>query len=295
MSTPTPSIGGVTSGISVTKMPTRKASLQQRNTAHLPQRITFDVLSAGISASLVAPLITLIDRGIIENASGRARLGESVRNSCRLLFTRPGTYFFSKPFGLIYLLYSSTYITANVSDTIHSSMRALPSSASTPTTSKFLATSATNMSLSLYKDSAFTKLFGPPQTLSLPARVPLPTYLLFGTRDALTIFASFIAPPLLAPHLPPGWEDKLSMSRTSVAQFVVPAGIQLFSTPLHLLGLDLYNRAGRVGTAGRMSRVARDWAKSTGMRIARIVPAFGIGGVVNTRMRRGLMGSLEGK
>jgi hypothetical protein len=85
------------------------------------------------------------------------------------------------------------------------------------------------------------------------------------------------------------------VSATSAAQFITPAAVQLVSTPLHLLGLDLYNRPeARVGGPdGRVGRVVRDWAKSAAARMCRIVPAFGVGGVVNTKVRRGMMGGLE--
>lgn len=65
-----------------------------------------------------------------------------------------------------------------------------------------------------------------------------------------------------------------------------PAAMQLLSTPLHLWGLDLYNRP-RGG--GRARTVARNWLGSSVARMARVVPAFGVGGVVNARVRRGLM------
>lgn len=81
------------------------------------------------------------------------------------------------------------------------------------------------------------------------------------------------------------------MTRTNAAQFLAPAGMQLFSTPLHLLGLDLYNRPGRtgIGWKDRMQRIGRDWMGSSAARMARIIPAFGIGGVVNTKVRARLM------
>ena len=43
------------------------------------------------------------DSGIIENASGRRSLGESVRSSLRTLVLRPHAFFFSKPFALIFV------------------------------------------------------------------------------------------------------------------------------------------------------------------------------------------------
>lgn len=128
--------------------------------------------------------------------------------------------------------------------------------------------------------------------------MPLPTFALFTVRDCLTIFASFNLPPLFAPKL----EEKMGeevikyVSGASVAQFVTPAAIQFVSTPLHLLGLDLYNRpeARMRGAEGRVSKVVMNWGKSALARICRIVPAFGVGGVVNTKVRKGMMGKLEG-
>jgi hypothetical protein len=42
-----------------------------------------------------------------------------------------------------------------------------------------------------------------------------------------------------------------------------------------------------------VSRVLRDWAKSAAARMCRIIPAFGVGGVVNTKVRKGFMGNIE--
>jgi hypothetical protein len=55
----------------------------------------------------------------------------------------------------------------------------------------------------------------------------------------------------------------------------------------------LYNRDGVVGSRDRLAKVRVDWLKSSFARMARIVPAFGVGGVVNTGVRRSLMGRLE--
>jgi hypothetical protein len=127
--------------------------------------------------------------------------------------------------------------------------------------------------------------------------VPLPTFALFTVRDCLTIFASFNLPPVFAPRIEKvmGEQMKSYVSAASVAQFVTPAAIQFVSTPLHLLGLDLYNRPAAAigGPDGRVGQVMKNWAKSAFARIGRIIPAFGVGGVVNTKVRRGLMERLE--
>ena len=133
-------------------------------------------------------------------------------------------------------------------------------------------------------------MFGLPAA-GISRAVPRASYALFALRDSMTIFASFNLPPLLAPVLPISKELERRMTRTNAAQFLAPAGMQLFSTPLHLLGLDLYNRPGRtgIGWKDRMQRIGRDWMGSSAARMARIIPAFGIGGVVNTKVRARLM------
>jgi hypothetical protein len=161
-------------------------------------------------------------------------------------------------------------------------------------TTKFLATSTANVSLSIWKDSNFTKMFS---ATNMPSRpVPLATKGLFMLRDGFTIFASFNLPPLLAPHIPmemfPSFMQ--GVRSQSVAQFVAPAAIQVLSTPLHLLGLDLYNNPAQNGNGWkeRWIAVKKNWVSSCCARVCRIVPAFGVGGVVNTDVRKNLMARL---
>lgn len=211
------------------------------------------------------------------------------------------------------MLYTSTYIAANTIDTVHSTIfprKATSDNSSgsgsskagfadtTSGTGKFAATSATNISLCLFKDSHFTKMFGVPG--AAPKPVPLVTMALFSLRDCFTVFASFNVPSMLGPRLPLSEAAEQYVSRASVAQFIAPAAAQIFSTPMHLLGLDYYNRPSTsrgvvafFGNDGRLQKVTRDWAKSCLARIGRIVPAFGFGGVVNTHVRRTWMENLE--
>lgn len=88
-------------------------------------------------------------------------------------------------------------------------------------------------------------------------------------------------------------EMQKHISGATTAQFLAPAAVQLASTPLHLLGLDIYNRHTGFGWGERWEQVRRTWLPSAAARICRIVPAFGVGGVVNTKVRRSLMGKLE--
>lgn len=231
----------------------------------------------------------------MENASGRNTLSASIKSSFRSLLLRPQSILFSKPCALIFMLYGGTYLTANTIDTVTSTVRDRPATHVTSGTPKFFASSAANVGMCIYKDQVFVRMFGPPGVVPRP--VPMASYALFAARDCMTIFASFNVPTLLAPYLDGNMSEELrrKVSGMTCAQFVAPAAVQLASTPLHLLGLDLYNRPNGmppVTWADRWELVRTKWAVSVAARICRIVPAFGIGGVVNTKVRHGLMEQL---
>lgn len=225
----------------------------------------------------------------MENASGKATLGASVRQSLKELLLRPQTLLLSKPFALICLVYGGTYLTANTLDTMTSTVRDASATLVTSGTLKFAASSTANISLCMVKDQAFARLFGPGGP---PRPVTLPTYALFTARDSLTIFASFNIPPLLGPLINRQMGEELSRSINgqTVAQFVAPATVQILSTPLHLLGLDIYNKGSKnISWDDRWTFVKKNWSVSAVARVCRIVPAFGFGGVVNAKIRMRLM------
>lgn len=250
------------------------------------ERVAVDVISAGAATLAIAPVICLIDRSVIENASGRSKsVLASVGTSLKTLFTSPHKFFFSKPFALVYLTYCGTYLSANTVDTVASIRNGTDIKSVTAGTEKFVTTSVANMSLGLLKDRSFARMFG----TGAPRPVPAPTLVLFAARDAMTIFASFNVPPLLAPYMP----QNMLMRPESWAQFLAPASCQLLSTPLHLLGLDLYNRGKNVSWKERCKVIRTNYLPSAMARMCRILPAFGFGGVTNAAVRRSLLETLE--
>ncbi len=119
----------------------------------------------------------------------------------------------------------------------------------------------------------------------------LATYGCYTTRDTMTVFASFTLPPLVARRLEAD-AGLSAKSATTLAQLVTPCAIQLLSSPIHLWGMDMYNRPAATLTAAstrviptRLAFVAREYVRTTAARIGRIFPAYGIGGVINTRLR----------
>ena len=133
--------------------------------------------------------------------------------------------------------------------------------------------------MSVSKDRAYTRMFGK----GTPRPISWSTLSLFGIRDGMTILSSFCLPPIISQYL----QDEGNMEKTTAdvtAQLTAPLAVQLLSSPLHLLGLDLYNRP--VATlAERKSFIVQEYQKTVMARMSRILPAFGIGGIVNTNLR----------
>ncbi|CAL5869456.1 uncharacterized protein PFLUO_LOCUS3685 [Penicillium psychrofluorescens] len=294
------------------------------NSKDIGLRLGVDIASAMSAGALTCPLITIIDRAIIEKASKGFPIGQTTANCFRSMLSSPSGFFLSAPFLLIYTLYTSTYLTANTIDTATSTLRNQSYSTVTPGPAKFISTTTVNMGICMYKDARFAKIFGassspaplseiysqpssalrspplshshqrPPQTAPAAPTIPKVSYSLFCLRDSVTIFASFNVPALIAPSIPDFIASTPNM-KAATAQFACPALMQFASTPMHLLGLDLYNRqpTGGLPWTDRLARIRRDYVPSCFARMAKIVPAYGIGGVVNVRMRASLMQWLE--
>lgn len=74
----------------------------------------------------------------------------------------------------------------------------------------------------------------------------------------------------------------------TIAQLSSPVLVQIVATPLHLLGLDLYNRPG-IPMTERLCHLKKIYTHSVLLRMLRFLPAFGIGGVVNIELRKRLV------
>jgi hypothetical protein len=142
----------------------------------------------------------------------------------------------------------------------------------------FLGTSTVNSAGSLFKDRAYARMFGTVAKKS----VPKVAYGLWMTRDFLVVGSGFILPDLVAKH----WGEDYKQA----AQASMPVAMQFIAGPLQLLGLDLYNRPLENLTT-RQAVVERSRFLKEGMtsvvsaRIARIIPGYSIGGVLNTKFR----------
>lgn len=227
---------------------------------------------AVIAAALVSPFISIIDVSIFLNGSGKQKLGAAVLDGFKTLLTRP-IYFVRQPsFYIVWGVYSGTYIVAN-------SIQVLCDHKNIPWFyPKFVGTSFANVTFSVLKDMYLTKRFGSGSA----RKVPLRSFGLYTVRDSMTIFASFNLPCIVSGHLINMGLDK-SYAETG-SQLIAPCAIQALSSPLHLLGMDLYNNPSSA-VKERSQFIRKEYVATTLARMGRIFPAFGIGGVTNKWLR----------
>ncbi|CEJ55289.1 hypothetical protein PMG11_01555 [Penicillium brasilianum] len=323
-----------------------------RTGSRLGELLVADTLVAAGSSALITPAVMIFDRLVVEKSFYNQPMFPAFRRHLWFSITQPATFLTSRPALLVWSLYTATFATANISETLLSKVYPKIDHAIAGMTT-FAATFVVNSSVGIWKDVKFAQLFGhknnapppPPPSSSMMApspptpsqspstsasastpasasasastsaspstttpkgdtslpktarsigrtRIPLATYSAFLLRDGLTIFGSFSLPAMLSTAIPDSIASQEYL-KILIAQLAIPASIQLISTPIHLFGLDLYNRPQSMPTKERMSRISRDWIGASLLRMCRIIPAFGIGGFLNTEGRLYLHDQLD--
>jgi hypothetical protein len=246
-----------------------------------------------------------LPRLVVEKSFYNQPLFPAFRRHLWFSITQPATFLVSRPSLLVWGLYTATFATANMSETLLNKVYPKIDHAIAGMTT-FASTFVVNSSVGIWKDVKFAQLFGSPKPTKTPSpapqpdakpppppkmvrsigrtRIPLATYSAFLLRDGLTIFGSFSLPAMVSATIPDSIASQEYL-KILIAQLAIPASIQLNSTPIHLFGLDVYNRPQVMPTKERVARISRDWIGASLLRMCRIIPAFGIGGFVNTEGR----------
>ncbi|PYI19475.1 hypothetical protein BO99DRAFT_459010 [Aspergillus violaceofuscus CBS 115571] len=270
-----------------------RSTLQQsfpttRWNSEVQQHLAADIAAGAVSATFISPIVTIIDRTIVERLALNRPLLRTLGVNAVCSIFQPRKFYVSKPFFIVWSLYAATYCTANVTDTcIHHlpSVTDKKSTANLAATLSFLPTYVVNVYLGILKDVNFAQYYGRSSTaVAVGARVPRAAYMSLLFRDSVTIFSSFNLAPWMASSVP-DWVATGPHTKAMITQLVLPAAVQFANTPLHLLGLDLIARPQSQGLVERWSRVRRDWASSSTARAARVLPAFGVGCIMNTELR----------
>ena len=242
----------------------------------LSVRLTVETMAGVTAALVVSPIVSIIDKAITTNASGVEPLIPAVKNGLKTLFFRP-IYFLKQPsFLLIWGVFSGTYAVANNVEALCGRNQI------DPLYPKFVCSATTNVTLSVAKDYAFARMFGKGPIKPMPSS----SLGLFATRDSMTILASFTLPPIIARELVNNMAFT-SKNADITAQLLAPVSMQILSTPLHIFGLDLYNRSSSdLKFSERLMFIKQKYLKTLMARVSRILPAFGIGGVLNKQLRK---------
>lgn len=242
--------------------------------------VTLAVGAAFAAAGSAAPFIMTVDKAVTLAATGQIRLGTAILRGLADLL-RPHIVARSPAIWMVAGVYGATYATANLIDVAAERRSATPTQHSVV---KLVGTTAVNMSSSIAKDVAFAKMFGKDQgaAAAMQRTVPLATYSTFLFRDCFTIGAGFILPPLVASGLR-SYADMDSKTAEKTAQLVTPVAMQCICTPLHLLGLNIYNEP--VATLReRAAGVWRTCPECTAVRMSRFLFAYGFGGILNKEL-----------
>lgn len=202
---------------------------------------------------------------------------EGIKYGVRSVLLQPFQFAYSPQFRLVLGLYFSTYATANIVET---TCEQYSTDQSKTSMYKFLATTIANMTIAIYKDKSFARMFGNAASHSLPKM----SYIMFAVRDSMTVAASFNAPVYISSLLQNSSWSMAEKTSNTISQLFCPAAVQFLSTPFHLCALDLYNRPG-VTLGMRSQLIKKEYLKSTLARVGRVGPAFGIGGVGNSYVR----------
>mmetsp|Transcript_31980 Transcript_31980/g.37283 ORF Transcript_31980/g.37283 Transcript_31980/m.37283 type:complete len:317 (+) Transcript_31980:163-1113(+) len=262
----------------------------------LSTRLAGDIVVACGVTFCVSPFLSMIDKSIVQRAAGTHTVVQSCIESGVSLIRNPYNYVKSPMFLMMWGVYAATYSTANCLKTIveyqgnKSSFNNANNDVSSSTTGTgaftvFALTTVVNSTSTMIKDKFYAARFG----TNTAAKLPLITYGLWGLRDCMVIGSSFILPEYTSKYL----QDNTDLDhRTAlqISQLACPLATQVVAGPTQLLGLDIYNRPLHDLTfkAAAIERIRFQYANFTsilGARIARIAPAYGIGGVGNTYFR----------
>ena len=244
--------------------------------ATLARKLCADVFASACAALSVSPVVTAMDRAITRNTAGAQKLWPALAEGLRDLAMRPLSNVTSVPTRWLVLVYTATYACANCASTAcaHFGINAaIPVLA---------ASTVGNMSTGVAKDRAFARMYG----VIAPRPMPWGSYSLFFTRDLMAMAFIFSLPPIVAPVIKE--RSGLSEKRAAIAtQLSTPVISQLFTTPLHLVGLSIYNHDG-AGVARHVETLKTTYPSTVLLRMVRIIPAFSVGGVVNRALRQDL-------
>jgi hypothetical protein len=247
-------------------------SAKEGKSYYMGRRLLADGLAGYSAGFLVTPVVSSVDRALAENASGKATLWASFTGSLKEMARAPLKAVRSPAFTWIWLVYGSTYVAANAVETI------CAKSGSSPALAKWIATSSTNTVTCIAKDQAFAKMFG----TKVASNVPPGAYAAWLGRDLISMGVFFTLPPIVGKQI--AGITGSEKSGYYAAQIGLPLIVQTITTPMHLLGYDVYNNPKNT-LAQRITFLQKDYFQNVGMRMIRMAPPWSFGTIGNREFR----------
>jgi hypothetical protein len=231
------------------------------------QRLGIGFVSAAAASIPLSMGVTVFDRSVIQFVNGsRPSMGAALVDGFKTLFRSPISTFLKLDNRAVYIVYSGTYISKN-------SMEATSNYMSwDPFWPVLIGTTCVNTTLGILKDRYLAQMFG-----SGPVQFPLSSYGFFTGRDLVIIGASFHGPQYVTPWFreKTGWDYD---NANTLAQLLCPGLAQIVATPLHIMGLDVYNRP-TLTFAERMKGMLKRILEPLGVRMCRQMYVFGLGSI----------------
>lgn len=217
----------------------------------------YEIFCGMCSSLVIAPIMTVLDTAVIKTQVTKSTLKQAVQDSATDYINKKMS--FKKPFSVMFFVYASTYSTANLTEY---GCKQYGVDYKLPT---FLSTSLVNISAISYKDKVYARLFDQQKK-----HFPRISYGLFAIRDSMTIGSSFILKKdvthLLDSYMPHNTADFFS-------SLVLPMTAQLFSTPIHILAIDYYQRPD-ASMKERLQLIKTMYGSICSGRVLRVIPAF---------------------
>lgn len=230
----------------------------------------YEMGTAFLCSSIISPVMMVMDTAIIKSQFEKIPIRKSYQETFQGYWN--GHIRWQKPFRVMNSVYFGTYATANLTELYcnqsHMDNRWLT----------FFLTSSVNIVGIIWKDRSYIKMFEH-TVLEIPYR----SYVLFAFRDSLTIGSTFVVKKDLVQHLHHSHGITYPVA-DFVSSFTLPIVAQLFSTPLHILSMDYYQRP-YVSTYERAAHMYRLYPSICTGRMIRIIPAFCFGSFVNDMLR----------
>jgi hypothetical protein len=238
-----------------------------------------EVACALAAALLVSPMVSIIDKCLVQKIAGIAPMMTSIKAGGVEAVKNPRAFVGALSFRLTVIVYFGTYAVANLSELGLDEYRVAKDEKRKQIKVSFAATA--NIALLAWRDMIFAREFSGQKSPSKKA--PMRMITMFALRDFGTMTATFYGAPLAAKYLIKEQDVNKEVAELSMA-LLIPVISQYITAPLHIHAMDVYARP--IATAAeRMQCVIGEYNKISFARALRILPAFGIGSYSNNKFR----------